>query len=266
MHLLLVAARFLTRLPLPDVDVRGGDLAAATGLFPVVGLVVATVASAGWFVGAVVAGPTVAAVLAVTGGVVVTGAFHDDGLADVADGWFGGFDRARRLEIMRDSRVGTFGAAALALSLLLRVALLAAPWTAGSVDAGGGVPFDPVAAVGRAWVLLAAGHVVGRAGILVARWAAPVADAGSLSRLVAPSAGAGRLTTVVGVVVAVLVAVLAAGPWAPAVLAAVASAAIGTARWSTAKVGGLTGDALGATAVVGEVVALAAVVAVLRHA
>lgn len=66
------------------------------------------------------------AVLAVTALVVTTGAFHEDGLADSADGLFGGHTPERRLEIMKDSRVGTFGALALGLSLLLRVSALAA--------------------------------------------------------------------------------------------------------------------------------------------
>lgn len=66
------------------------------------------------------------AALAVTALVVTTGAFHEDGLADSADGLFGGHTPERRLEIMKDSRVGTFGALALGLSLLLRVSALAA--------------------------------------------------------------------------------------------------------------------------------------------
>lgn len=66
-----------------------------------------------------------AAILTIAVQVIITGAFHEDGLADSADGLWGGMTRERRLEIMRDSRVGTFGAAALVLSLMLRVAALA---------------------------------------------------------------------------------------------------------------------------------------------
>ncbi len=270
MRPLLVAMRFLTRVPLPDVTIRDGDLATATGLFPVVGVLVATVATLGWSLGWFVGGATVAAVLAVATATVVTGAFHDDGLADVADGWFGGWEHTDRLAIMRDSRVGTFGASALVLAALAEVTLLAAPWTTGATGVGRSGP----AAIGSAWLLLAGGHAAGRAGILVARRAAPVAEAGSLSSLVALAPGAGddpattgpgRVTEAVGVVVAVAVVAAAARWWSPVVLGATAAAAVGMARWSVAKVGGLTGDALGATARVCHLVALAGIVAVLRH-
>ena len=70
--------------------------------------------------------PLVCAGLAVGALVIVTGALHEDGLADVADGFGGGATRERKLEIMRDSRIGAYGAAALALSLILRVAALSA--------------------------------------------------------------------------------------------------------------------------------------------
>ncbi|MBY5163913.1 adenosylcobinamide-GDP ribazoletransferase [Salsipaludibacter albus] len=256
-RLLVVAGRFLTRLPLPDIDLRDDDLARATGLFPVVGLVVALLAAAVALLARPLLGPLPAAVLAVATGVVVTGAFHEDGLADVADGWFGGWDAAGRLEIMRDSRVGTFGASALVLVLGLRVALLAGlpatgPTLVGRPDLPTAVP--PVLAA------LATGHVVGRAGILVALWSAPVAPAGSLSTLVAGPGSA--VTTGIGLATAVGVAWIATGAWAPVLLALVALVAIGTARWSVHKVGGLTGDALGATALLGHVTAMAVVVAV----
>ncbi len=79
--------------------------------------------------------PTLAAALAVMTMVVATGAFHEDGLADTADGLFGGHSVERRLEIMKDSRIGTFGGCALILSLLLRTAALAAILKAGGLDA-----------------------------------------------------------------------------------------------------------------------------------
>lgn len=261
MRLLVVAGRFLTRLPLPAVELRDDDLARATGLFPVIGLVVAALAAAAALLARPVLGALPAAVLAVATGVVVTGAFHEDGLADVSDGWFGGGDPDARLAIMRDSRVGTFGACALVLVLGLQVALLAGLPASGLPVAGRPTGLERVAPVVAA---LAAGHAVGRAGILVARWSAPVAPAGSLSALVA--VGGSPATSTVGLATAALVAWVAVGAWAPVLLVAVALVAVGMARWSVHKVGGLTGDALGAIAVLGNVTALAVVLAIVGPA
>ncbi|MBZ9753886.1 adenosylcobinamide-GDP ribazoletransferase [Mesorhizobium sp. ESP6-5] len=112
---------FFTRLPLPVFDFRGRNLAAAIWAAPIAGLVVG-------LIGAVVfataerfglaTGP--AAALALVATVATTGCLHEDGLSDVADGFGGGKSRGRKLEIMRDSRIGAYGAMALALALLIR--------------------------------------------------------------------------------------------------------------------------------------------------
>ncbi|TPL74884.1 adenosylcobinamide-GDP ribazoletransferase [Mesorhizobium sp. B2-3-15] len=112
---------FFTRLPLPVFDFRGRNLAAAIWAAPIAGLVVGLIgaivfATAERFGLAI--GP--AAALALVATVVTTGCLHEDGLSDVADGFGGGKSRGRKLEIMRDSRIGAYGAMALALSLLIR--------------------------------------------------------------------------------------------------------------------------------------------------
>ncbi|MBZ9698277.1 adenosylcobinamide-GDP ribazoletransferase [Mesorhizobium sp. CO1-1-9] len=112
---------FFTRLPLPVFDFRGRNLAAAIWAAPIAGLVVGLIgaivfATAERFGLAI--GP--AAALALVATVATTGCLHEDGLSDVADGFGGGKSRGRKLEIMRDSRIGTYGAMALALSLLIR--------------------------------------------------------------------------------------------------------------------------------------------------
>ncbi|MFB9978414.1 adenosylcobinamide-GDP ribazoletransferase [Mesorhizobium kowhaii] len=112
---------FFTRLPLPVFDFRGRSLAAAIWAAPVAGLVVGLIgaivfATAERFGLAI--GP--AAALALVATVLTTGCLHEDGLSDVADGFGGGKSRGRKLEIMRDSRIGAYGAMALALSLLIR--------------------------------------------------------------------------------------------------------------------------------------------------
>ncbi|TPK17186.1 adenosylcobinamide-GDP ribazoletransferase [Mesorhizobium sp. B2-5-7] len=112
---------FFTRLPLPVFDFRGRNLAAAIWAAPIAGLVVGLIgaivfATAERFGLAI--GP--AAALALVATVATTGCLHEDGLSDVADGFGGGKSRGRKLEIMRDSRIGAYGAMALALALLIR--------------------------------------------------------------------------------------------------------------------------------------------------
>jgi adenosylcobinamide-GDP ribazoletransferase len=112
---------FFTRLPLPVFDFRGRGLAAAIWGAPVAGLAVGLIgaivfATAERF--GLAMGPAAALALAAT--LLTTGCLHEDGLSDVADGFGGGNSRGRKLEIMRDSRIGAYGAAALALSLLIR--------------------------------------------------------------------------------------------------------------------------------------------------
>ncbi|ODT06653.1 MAG: cobalamin 5'-phosphate synthase [Mesorhizobium sp. SCN 65-20] len=112
---------FFTRLPLPHFEVRDRSLADAIWTAPLVGVVVALVAWLSFAIASalgVAAGP--AAALAIAAGMLVTGCLHEDGLSDTADGFGGGRTRERKLEIMRDSRIGSYGAAALVLSILAR--------------------------------------------------------------------------------------------------------------------------------------------------
>ncbi|MFY8106969.1 MAG: adenosylcobinamide-GDP ribazoletransferase [Elstera sp.] len=123
-----VALMFLTRIPVqldPPPDAR--ELAEAGDMFPVVGaLIGAATGALFWALATLGLPPLVAASVALAGQLLLTGALHEDGLADMADGFGGGFTRERKLEIMRDSRLGTYGGAALMLSLLARVGLIAA--------------------------------------------------------------------------------------------------------------------------------------------
>ncbi|MBN9217004.1 MAG: adenosylcobinamide-GDP ribazoletransferase [Mesorhizobium sp.] len=112
---------FFTRLPLPAFDFRGRGLAAAIWAAPIAGLVVGLIgaivfATAERF--GLAMGPAAALCLVAT--ILTTGCLHEDGLSDVADGFGGGKSRGRKLEIMRDSRIGAYGAMALGLSLLIR--------------------------------------------------------------------------------------------------------------------------------------------------
>ena len=127
---LKVALLFLTRFPVQiDGTVTMRDLAAAVHAFPLVGAVVGLLAGLA-FAGASLLGlpPLPSALIAIVTMILVTGALHEDGLADTADGLGAGADRARALAIMADSRIGSFGALALMISLLARLIALAPIW------------------------------------------------------------------------------------------------------------------------------------------
>ena len=174
----LLALQFFTRIPVTGrladwVGFSPAMLRASAAYFPAVGvvvggLVVLLTAALMHYLPASYA-PLVAAALGTVWSVWLTGAFHEDGLADVADGLGGSYDRERALIIMKDSRVGAFGAIAVVLALLSKVALLAL-----------------LGAVGTLWMCFAlmAGHVISRTWpLLVIRWLPHVGDeAGSKSK------------------------------------------------------------------------------------
>ncbi len=229
----------LTRLPVP-VRLTAPRGARAAWAWPLAGAVVAALA-AGVAAGALALGlpPGVAAGLALAVGVLMTGALHEDGLADTADGLWGGHTRERRLEILRDSRIGTYGVVALVLVIGLRwqalVALAAEPW-------------DLVAAA-----------VLSRAAMAGVAWALPHARPDGLSAATGrPPGGAVAL----GAVVAAGLALGLAGPAALWAGLAAGLAAAGIARVARARIGGQTGDILGASQQLAEVAALLALLAV----
>jgi adenosylcobinamide-GDP ribazoletransferase len=244
-HAFLVAVQFLTRVPVRVRDVSDSDLRTATAFFPAVG---AVVAGAGVLVRAALEagiGRTPATVAAVAAMVAATGAFHEDGLADTADGLWGGWTAEDRIRIMRDSRIGTYGAAALTLALLFQVTLLATL---------------PIGAFG---VTVLAGHVLGRgAGVALAAVANPVSDQG-LGAKVIGRASPGALTVAAGTAVAA--AGVSSGWWLWCPLGVAALVVVGARRVSIARLGGVTGDVLGATTVLANLAVMAMVVALHRQ-
>jgi len=128
LHDLRIAISLCTRLPVaPSAAIGDGDVARAGWAFPIAGALIGLIAAAVyWVAGRLHIPPLAASVLALATSVLLTGAMHEDGLADTADGFGGGNTREKKLEIMRDSRIGTFGACAIGLSLLLRWSALAA--------------------------------------------------------------------------------------------------------------------------------------------
>ena len=244
-HLAAVAMQFLTRIPVRLTSVSDDDLRGSQAFFPLVGAVVAAVGIAVRAGLQPLVGAAPATVAAVAAAVVVTGAFHEDGLADTADGLWGGWTPERRIEIMRDSRVGTYGAVTLIASLLYQVMLLAQ------------LPLATFATV------MLAGHVIGRAaGVALAASLAPVSDQG----LGAKVAGrGGTATAVLCSSAAVAAAVLAAGWWFWAPLVAGAVVIVATRALARAKLGGLTGDVLGAVTQATMLAVMTVLVALWRH-
>ncbi len=122
-----VSLMFLSRLPVPGVSKHPAQLATAMGAFPLAGLVIGLLGGLCCTVAlALGLPPTVAAVTVVAFLALVTGALHEDGLADVADGFGGGQSIERKLAIMKDSRIGSYGVLALVFAVLLKVAALSA--------------------------------------------------------------------------------------------------------------------------------------------
>jgi adenosylcobinamide-GDP ribazoletransferase len=238
------AFAFLTRIPVGGFPYAPEDWAWSPAHFPLVGLSVGGVAAALHALLARGLGDGLAVGLLVVGAMmIVTGAFHEDGLADTADALGGAMDRDQLFAILKDSRVGTYGAAALVLSIGARAAMLgdlgpACAWA---------LPLASCAArVGPVWLLWvlpyatpahAKSAVVARIGLAQAL----VATAWLLLAAVGSALGAGvslgRLAAMLGVLVVVTVACGA------------------TFR---ARAGGVTGDLLGAAEQAGEVAALVA--------
>jgi adenosylcobinamide-GDP ribazoletransferase len=243
----LLALQFFTRVPVTGrlaqwVGFSPQMLRASAAHFPGVGWLVGMLGALVFFVaerglpGA--GGAWVAAVLSTIATVLLTGAFHEDGLADVADGLGGSADRTRALEIMKDSRIGAFGAIALVLALGLKFALLA-------LLAGGGG-----GARGAASAIVFA-HVLSRlAPLFLIRWMPYVGDSGaSKSKPLADAIANGALGVGIAwaVPAVVLLAWVSGGPAVIAALVACALAAAVMARLFWRRLQGFTGDGLGAT-------------------
>ena len=239
------AVQFLTRVPVR----RAGpaDTATIVVWFPVVGALV------GAAVGGLAAGlgelvpMAVAAAVAVLAGMLITGAFHEDGLADTADAIAGGWTVERRLEILKDPRHGSYGVAALCGSIVLRVVAVAS--------------VGPAAAFAG----LVAAHALGRGAAVATMGVVPVARPDGLgaefARAVRPARAAAAA------VVAIAIAAVATGWWVAALTAAAAVAAGAVVGLTRRAFGGITGDILGAVEQVAEALVLVTVTGLAaRHA
>lgn len=125
LNLLLLATGFLTRLPLPfSLDFNPEAQHASTRYFTLVGAIIGLIMALVYWASSLVLPATIAVLLVLIANLLLTGCFHQDGLADMADGFGGAFEARRKLDIMKDSRLGTYGSCALIASLALHYGLL----------------------------------------------------------------------------------------------------------------------------------------------
>jgi adenosylcobinamide-GDP ribazoletransferase len=241
---LLAAIQFLTRIPIRLK--REPDVAASVVWFPVVGALIGAV------VGAAAAGlwylvpPLVAAAVAVAAGVLITGAFHEDGLADVADAFAGGTTIERRLETLKDSRHGSYGVAALCSSIVIRIVCL------GSFPGPRAMFLSAVAA-----------HAVARGAAVGLMGLAPLATHSGLGADYGQSTTLGKAMG--GGLLGLVLATVAVGWWA-APLAAVVLVTIVAIRWlALRKIGGISGDVLGTCEQIAECLCLVVLAGLASH-
>lgn len=235
---LRVAAGFLTRIPVGDVSQQGTaevDVARAVPWFPAVGLFIGALAGGTYVAASEFFVPLVSACLALGVTLLITGAFHHDGLADIADAFGGGWTVEQRLEILKDSRLGTYGTAALTMALITEVAAVSQL-----------SPRDGFAA-------LVVAHSLGRATALAAMLLAPAAGdgmgAGYMSR-VSP------LAVLAGIVTGVIATALLSPIFPLVTIGAAAGAGVVVVALSLRKIGGINGDVLGAVHVLAALATL----------
>lgn len=231
-----IAVSLCTILPVaPATPLEEGEIARAGWALPVAGLLVGLIGAVIYSIAARLGlSPGPSAMLALAATILVTGAMHEDGLADAADGLGGGTGRDHKLEIMRDSRVGTYGACALIASIILR-------WSA---IAGIGEPHSVAAT-------LLVSHAAARAALPPFMWVVPPA------RLDGLSAGAGqpsRQSAIIAPGLGALCLIFGFGPSKAMVgLLLLALAGLILARLAIRQIGGQTGDVLGALEQIGEI-------------
>jgi adenosylcobinamide-GDP ribazoletransferase len=238
------ALQFLTRLPIRLR--REPDMATMVVWFPLAGLVI------GAIVGGVAAGmweltpPLVAGAVAVTAGLLVTGAFHEDGLGDIADAFGGGYTVERRLEIMKDSRHGTYGVAAMCASIVVRVVAI------GSMPGPAAMFASCIAA-----------HVLARAAAVGLMANVRLADLGGLGAEYSRSTT--RPRAAVALLMGTVFTAVAVGWWVGPLLGTGLVAAVAVGALAKHKIGGISGDVLGACEQIAECACLVVLSGLATH-
>jgi len=240
---LRVCVLFLTRIPVGRIGgLDAADLAAAAWAFPLAGLIVGAISGGGlYLVAGAEISPIGCALVALAVQALVTGALHEDGLGDVADG-MGAHDRARRLDIMRDSRIGTYGVLALIFSVGIRAAMIA------------GIPGP-----GYACMAIIAAAMFSRALLPAVMHAMPPARTDGLSQ----GAGQPSLRTAALAALFGALALFTLLPLSVALGAIALAVVLGGAVvwWAHRNLGGQTGDVLGAVQQMIEIAVVSAAAA-----
>jgi adenosylcobinamide-GDP ribazoletransferase len=245
------ALRFMTIIPVPssDTEIAPDWLSRCAKYFPVVGIGIGLVSAVVLLLADRIWGPVVGALLAVAASIAVTGALHEDGLADTADGLGGGASVEKRLAVMKDSRIGTYGTLALVFSLSLRVTALA------------DMP------VWSAAVALISAHAAARVTPIFVMNALPYAGdtaAMKVSYIGVPISGHDRSFALVAVLCALLPLAFVSILSVISGLLLGAALAVGVALWARKRINGYTGDILGAIEQMFEIGFLLGVVAIVR--
>jgi len=239
----LAVTDFFTRLPADPHAAGAWRLADSAWAFPLVGAGIGGIAALALLMAQLIGlGSWPAAIMSVMAGLALTGALHEDGLADTADGFFGGRDREEKLAILRDSRHGTYGVLAIVLSVLLRAAALAGIGDA--IHAG---------------LALIAAHAASRAALPMAMRGLPPARPDGLGA----TAGTPRsLAAIAAALIGGAIALAALGPVRGAVaLCLTGGIVFAMTEVARRQIGGHTGDVLGAFQQIGEIVILLAAAA-----
>jgi adenosylcobinamide-GDP ribazoletransferase len=246
------ALKFLTRLPIPfSKTIDPPPLNQTMRMFSVAGGLIGLMVAAVLLVGRVSQlPPMLAAVFAAAAGLLITGALHEDGLADTADGLGGGKTRERRLDIMRDSRIGTYGALALIVAIAARVAAY--------------VSLLDMSAFALVTIIVAT-QSFSRALVVDLLWATPPARANGLSAYAGqPPRSVAMFAIIIGLGLTLLAGYFTRFENAVFALA-LGLAAVAAVRWQAIRlIGGQTGDICGAAQVACDVLMLTAFVATLH--
>ena len=245
------ALRFMTIFPVPSSEAATAPdwLSRCAKFFPAVGICVGLVSSAVLLVAGSIWSPVIAALLAVAASIVVTGALHEDGLADTADGFGGGWNVEKRLAIMKDSRIGAYGALALMFGIALRVMALAElPLWTGAVAL---IAAHAAARITPAFVMNALPYAGDTAAMKVSYADAPVSTNDIWFAVL-----------VVGCALVPLALVSISSALSGLLLGALLAAAL--ALWARRLIDGYTGDVLGAIEQMFEIGFLLGVAAIIR--
>lgn len=239
--LFFTALQFYTRLPAPKwVVYRPENLSLATAYLPFIGWIVGLAAGSVWLAASYLSNPSIAVLCSMITSILLTGAFHEDGFADVCDGFGGGWTREKILEIMKDSRVGTYASVGLILILALKFALL---------QAMAGLENNIIG-------VLVSGHALSRLMPVFVIYMLPYSrDTDSKAKPVAekPPFWVLAMAMVFGVLPLFVLAINFGQPLLLAVILFLGVITILMARYFRKWIGGYTGDCLGAIQQVCEV-------------